>query len=92
MSFGDALTIYERIFTKYSKSLNEDIILCRREKKRHMVPDANGEYNLKGFTSTSIYEFAKEDDYGNELSYILIPKGTNVLYLEGMTSSPRILK
>lgn len=89
LSFGDALTIYERIFTKYSKSLNEDIILCRREKKRHMVPDANGEYNLKGFTSTSIYEFAKEDDYGNELSYILIPKGTNVLYLEGMTSSPK---
>ena len=54
-----------------------------------MKPDENENYNNKGFTSTSIYEFAKEDEYGDEISYILIPKGTPILYLEGITSSPK---
>ena len=76
------------IFEKYSVPTDRDIIVCRREKTRHMKPDENGNYNDSGFTSSSIYEFAKEDEYGNELSYILIPKGTPILYLEGITSSP----
>lgn len=36
----------------------------------------------------SIYEYTKVDEYGDELNYILIPKGTKVLYVEGITSSP----
>ena len=71
LSFEDALNIYEGIFKKYSKKLDEDIILCRREKKRHMGIDGKKVYDDKAFTSTSIYEFAKEDEYGDNINYIL---------------------
>ena len=46
-------------------------------------------YDDNGFTSMSIHEFTKPDKYGDELNYILIPKGTKILYVEGVTSSPR---
>ena len=46
-------------------------------------------YDDKGFTSMSIHEFTKPEEYGDELNYILIPKGTKILYVEGITSSPR---
>jgi hypothetical protein len=84
----DALAIVSDIFDKYSVTVDRDIILCRRERNRYMKPDENGNYSDQGFTSSSIYEFAKEDEYGDEISYILIPKGTPILYLEGITSSP----
>lgn len=87
LSLSDALTIVEDIFDKYSVPVDKDIILCRRERKRYTLPDKNGNYTDKGFTSTSIYESAKEEEYGDEISYILIPKGTPILYLEGLTSS-----
>lgn len=87
LSLSDALIMVDNIFDKYSVTVDKDIILCRRERKRHMKPDKKGNYTDQGFTSTSIYEFAKEDEYGDEISYILIPKGTPILYLEGITSS-----
>ncbi len=88
LSLSEALAMVDDIFDKYSVPVDKDIILCRRERNRYMSPNENGNYNDRGFTSTSIYEFAKEDEYGDEISYILIPKGTPVLYLEGVTSSP----
>ena len=88
LSLNDALAMVDDIFDKYSVPVDKDIILCRRERKRYMKPDENRNFNEKGFTSTSIYEFAKEEEYGDEISYILIPKGTPILYLEGITSSP----
>ncbi|WP_304093183.1 phage minor head protein [Methanobrevibacter ruminantium] len=88
LSFEDALNIYEGIFKKYSKKLDEDIILCRRENNRHMGRDGKKVYDDKAFTSTSIYEFAKEDEYGNNINYILVPKGERILYIEGITSAP----
>ncbi len=87
LSFSDALVISGYIFDKYSVTVDKDIVLCRRERERHLTPDENGNYDDSGFTSTSIYEFAKEDEYGDELSYILIPEGTSILYLEGITTS-----
>lgn len=88
LQFGDALHIYDSIFEKYSVTLQEDIILCRREDNRYMGRNGKTEYTDKAFTSTSIYEYAKEDEYGDEINYILIPKDTPILYLEGITSSP----
>ena len=37
----------------------------------------------------SIHEFTKPEEYGDELNYILTPEGTKILYVEGVTSSPR---
>ena len=88
LSLNDALVMVDDIFDKYSVPVDKDIIICRRERERYMKSDKNGKYNDMGFTSASIYEFAKEDEYGDEISYILIPKGTPILYLEGITSSP----
>lgn len=89
LGFGDALNISESIFNKYSKPLKEDLIVCRREDERYIGADEKIIYDADGFTSTSIYEFAKEEIYGDQLTYILIPKDTPILYLEGITSSKR---
>ena len=88
LDFIIALSIAESIFNKYCKTLDEDIILCRREKERFMGRKGKTTYDDKGFTSMSIHEFTKPDKYGDELNYILIPKGTKILYVEGVTSSP----
>ena len=88
LDFNIALNIAESIFNKYCKTLDEDVILCRRERERFMGLNGKKTYKDKGFTSMSIHEFTKPEDYGNELNYILIPKGTKILYVEGITSSP----
>ena len=88
LDFNSALDIAENIFNKYAKTLNDDVILCRREIERFMGKEGEKTYDDKGFTSMSIYEFTKVDKYGDELNYILIPKGTKILYVEGITSSP----
>lgn len=87
LSFDRALIIAQTIFDKYSKPIKENIILCRREKDRFMGKDGAKSYDDKGFTSTSIHEFTKIDKYGREVNYILIPSGTPILYVEGITSS-----
>lgn len=88
LSFNRALEIKESIFEKYSKTLEEDIIVCRREVNRFMGSEGALEYGDKGCTSTSIYEYAKEEIYGDEINYILIPKGTRILYVEELTMEP----
>lgn len=88
LDFNIALTIAESIFNKYAKTLNEDVILCRREKERFMGRNGRTTYDDKGFISMSIHEFTKPEEYGDELNYILIPKGTKILYVEGITSNP----
>ena len=89
LDFNSALDIAESIFNKYAKTLNDDVILCRREIERFMGRNGKTSYDDKGFTSMSIHEFTKPEEYGDELNYILIPKGTKILYVEGITSSPR---
>lgn len=88
LSFDRALQIKEEVFNQYSKTLDEDIIVCRREVDRFMGRDGQTKYEDKGFTSTSIYEYAKKEIYGEELNYILIPKGTKILYVEPLTCEP----
>ncbi len=88
LSFNRALEIKESIFEKYSKTLEEDIIVCRREVDRFMGSEGAIEYGDKGCTSTSIYEYAKKELYGDEINYILISKGTKILYVEELTMEP----
>lgn len=87
LTFKKALEIYEDIFEKYSKTLEEDIIVCRREDERFMGRDDPNKYHDDGFTSTSIYEYVEK--YGDEINYILIPAGTKIIYLEEITKVPR---
>ena len=87
LTFKKALEIYEDIFEKYSKTLEEDIIVCRREDERFMGRDDSNKYHDDGFTSTSIYEYVEK--YGDEINYILIPAGTKIIYLEEITKVPK---
>ncbi|SEL22766.1 hypothetical protein SAMN05216439_0209 [Methanobrevibacter gottschalkii] len=86
--FDRALQIKESVFKKYAKPLKKDIIFCQCEVNRFMEDKGATEYIDKECTSTSIYEYAKEDIYGDEVNYILILKGTKVLYVEGLTREP----
>ena len=87
LSFDRALEINELVFKEYSRELEESIILCRRENVRFMGSNGETIYTDEGFTSTSIYEYAKKEIYGNELNYILVPSGTKIIYLEGITTT-----
>ena len=87
LTFKKALEIYKDIFEKYSKTLEEDIIVCRREDERFMGRDDSNKYHDNGFTSTSIYEYVEK--YGDEINYILIPAGTKIIYLEEITKVPK---
>lgn len=85
LSFDRALEIKEEFLEQYGKPLEEDIILCRRENNRYMGRNGETVYQDKALLSTSIYEYAKKDTYGEEINYIKIPKGTKILYLEDIS-------
>lgn len=84
-SFDEALEFRDSLVEECGVPLEEDIILCRRENHRYMGRNGEETYTDGGFTSTSIYEYAKEYKYGYDVNYILVPAGTKVLYLEGTT-------
>ena len=71
------------------KKIQSKLIVCRREVDRFIGRKGKTKHDDKGCTSTSIYEYAKEEIYGDEINYILIPEGTKVLYVEGLTREPR---
>ena len=56
------------------------------------VEGNKGFYSDKYDSSTSIGENVKSDVYGNELNYIIVPRKTKVLYVEGITATKGILK
>ncbi len=42
-------------------------------------------YTSDSFLSTSISENVKPEEYGEYKNYIVIPEGTKILYIEGVT-------
>ena len=88
IDFDRALELAKEIFSK-GKPLKEPIVLVRRERRRHMEEDENGKYVDEGMVSTAIGKDIKRDVYGDELNYILIPDKTKILYVEGITTTPK---
>lgn len=88
MSFDKALKLAKRVFKK-GKNLEEPIVLIRREDERHMNPNDDGIYSDDAILSTAIGKNVKSDVYGEKINYILVPEGTDVLYVEGVTSTPK---
>lgn len=87
ISFERALELFRMVFNK-GIVLNEPLVLIRRENNRYMKVEGNKKvYSDKGILSTSIGENVKSDVYGDELNYILVPAGTKVLYVEGITAT-----
>ncbi|WP_407412655.1 ADP-ribosyltransferase [Methanobrevibacter sp.] len=47
----------------------------------------DGIYHSDSCLSTSISKNVKPDEYGKYVHYIVIPKGTKILYIEGITTT-----
>ncbi len=52
-----------------------------------MIEDENGNYSDPGIVSTTIGKDIKSDIYGDYINYIILPKNTKVLYVEGITAT-----
>lgn len=86
IDFERALELAEIVFNK-GKFLDEPIVLVRRERRRHMTEDEEGNYSDLGIVSTAIGKDIKSDVYGNEINYILVSEQTKILYVEGITAT-----
>lgn len=86
ISFYDFLEVGKSIFNK-GKVLNENLLVFRRQKEPLSTYCKNGVYCSDSFLSTSISKNVKPDEYGDYLEYILIPKGTKILYIELVTGT-----
>lgn len=86
MPFDKALNISDFIFDK-GIILKEDLVVVRRQ-KNPMKNYAKGDiYHSDSFLATSISENVKPNTYGKYINYIVIPKGTKIFYLEGITET-----
>lgn len=86
MSFNEARNISNSIFDK-GTILKEDLVVVRRQ-KTPLKDHANGDiYHSDSFLATTISENVKPDEYGKYINYIVIPKGTKILYIEEITTT-----
>lgn len=86
MSFNEALNISNSIFNK-GTILKEDLVVVRRQKSP-LKDYANGDiYHSDSFLATTISKNIKPDEYGKYINYIVIPKGTKILYIERITAT-----
>lgn len=86
ISFDAALQISKTIFKK-GKILDEDLVFVRRQSNPLLMFANHGIYHSDSLLSTSISKNVKPDVYGDYLAYIVIPKGTRIFYIEGITST-----
>lgn len=84
VSFDKALIISNNIAGK-GKSLDEDLIVFRRQTIPLSSFAEDGIYHGDSFLSTSIYE--PDDIFGDFLEYIFIPKGKKILYISDISSN-----
>ena len=86
MGFDKSLKILNDIFEK-GKTLEEDLVVVRRQKEHMSNYAEDGIYHSDACLSTSLSENVKPEEYGNYVNYIVISKGTKILYIEGVTST-----
>ena len=86
ISFDDFLEVGKSIFDK-GRILDEDLLVFRRQSEPLSNYSINDVYHSDSFLSTSISKNVKPEEYGEYLEYILIPKGTKILYIEAVTST-----
>ena len=86
MSFDKALNISNSIFDK-GIILKEDLVVVRRQKSPMKNYANRNIYHSDSFLATSISENVKPNEYGKYINYIVLPKGTKIFYLEGITAT-----
>lgn len=83
ITFDEALNASRNLYDNYAKELEEDLVVVRRQDKSMLVYADGNIYHNDTFLSTSISGEIYE--YGDYVNYIRIPKGTKILYIEGVT-------
>lgn len=86
ISFDDFLEVGKSIFDK-GRVLDKDLLVFRRQSEPLSNFSINEVYHSDSFLSTSISKNVKPEEYGEYLEYILIPKGTKILYIEAVTGT-----
>lgn len=86
MSFDDFLEVGKSIFDK-GQVLDEDLLVFRRQSEPLSTFSNNDVYHSDSFLSTTISKNVNPEEYGEYLEYILIPKGTKILYIEAVTGT-----
>ena len=86
ISFDQALKISKTI-SKRGLVLDEDIVVVRRQSTPLLDFSKFDIYHSDSLLSTSISKNVKPELYGKYLAYIVIPKGTRIFYIEGISSS-----
>lgn len=87
LTFDEALNASKNLYDSYANVLEEDLVVVRRQDKS-MLKYVDGDiYHNDAFLSTSIS--GEIYDYGDYVNYIRIPKGTKILYIEGVTLEER---
>lgn len=86
VSFNEALQISKTIFKK-GKMLDENLVLVRRQGSPLLMFANHGIYHSDSLLSTTISKNVKPEIYGDYLAYIVIPKGTRIFYIEGITAT-----
>lgn len=82
ISFDEAIEASRTVFN-FAKVLEKDLVVVRRQDKSMLIYADDGIYYNDAFMSTSISgEIYK---YGDYVNLIRIPKGTKILYIEGVT-------
>ena len=80
ISFDDALRIRNDFFNKGGVA-KENLILIRRDNGYMKDHIQNGEFHIEGLFSTSISKKLDKEEFGDNVNYIFIPKGTKISYI-----------
>ncbi|WP_409200263.1 ADP-ribosyltransferase [Methanobrevibacter sp. DSM 116169] len=87
VSFDEALKLRKNIFKK-AITLEKDLIVIRKEKTSALIKySQKGIYVSDTLLSVSISKNLDENKYGKNVNYILLPKGTKILYIEKISST-----
>lgn len=86
ISFDEALDVGKRIFDK-GRVLKEDLVVVRRQSSSLLNYANDGVYISDSYLSTSISKCVNPKKYGDYINLIVIPKGTKILYIEGISTA-----
>lgn len=76
----------KRIFDK-GRVLKEDLVVVRRQSSSLLNYANDGVYISDSYLSTSISKCVNPKKYGDYINLIVIPKGTKILYIEGISTA-----
>ena len=88
LPLDECLKLADSIFQK-GKALEEDLVVIRKQTSSLTNYAHEDIYHSDAFFSASISDSLDSKKYGKYAAYVVVPKGTKVIYSEGITDFPR---